>query len=209
MEAREEIAEPEQGRSKDRAAAECSHSKAGAEESSESKRKRRRKDSSRRGASCSNLSSPKGLGEEPALAPGEGATTVHALAIWTDVFSLLVKIKSRLAAAFHSARTKPSAKRAPSGEVWPCPLPFPELHRRKANRLQRDGPRKLALNFVVLVMNMFHHGQGHFAGAVPGLGTPLNFEQWQFVKNVTPLVDQWNRGASCHRRGNGAISCQS
>ena len=118
---------------------------------------------------------------------------MHALDIWTDVFSLLVKIKSRLAAAFHSVRTKPSAKRAPSGEVWPCPLPFPELHRRKANRLQKDGPRKLALNFVVLVMNMFHHGQGHFAGAVPGLGTPLNVEQWRFVKNVTPLVDQWNR----------------
>lgn len=135
---------------------------------------------------------PQGRAEEPALAPGMGATTVHACGIWTDVFSLLTKIKSRLAAAFHSARTKPSEKRAPSGRVWPCPLPFPEMHRRRANRQQRDTPRKLALNFVVLVMNLFHNGQTHFARAVPGLGTPLNYEQWTFVKRMTPLIDQWN-----------------
>ena len=68
-----------------------------------------------------------------------------------------------------------------------------ELHRRKANRQQADAPRKLALNFVVLVMNLFHNGRSHFARSVPGLGTPLNFEQWTFVNRMTPLIDQWNR----------------
>ena len=138
------------------------------------------------------MSNFRGPVEEPALAPGEGASTVHASRIWNDLFDLLTKIKSRLAAAFHSARTKPSEVKAPSGKVWPCPLPFPEMHRRKANRRQCDAPRKLALNFVVLVMNLFHNGQTHFARAVPGLGTALNFEQWSFVKKMTPLIDQWN-----------------
>ena len=48
------------------------------------------------------------------------------------------------------------------------------------------------MNFIVLAMNLFHGDQTHFARVVPGLGTPLNFEQWGFVRMLTPLVDQWN-----------------
>ena len=67
------------------------------------------------------------------------------------------------------------------------------MHRKRANREQKDAARKLALNFIILTLNVFGGGALHFSLAVPGLGTPLNYEQWQFVKRLTPVVDEWNR----------------
>ena len=128
-------------------------------------------------------------------APGQGASTVHASRIWSDLFSLLCSMRSRLSMSFFSAKTKPSSSKASPGKVWPCPLPFPEMHRKKARREQRDAARKLALNFIVLTLNVFGGGALHFSKVVPGLGTRLNYEQWQFVKRITPVVDEWNREA--------------
>ena len=85
--------------------------------------------------------------------------------------------------------------RAPKGQVWPCPLPFPEMHSRGCNKRQIDAPRKLAMNFVVLSLDLFHCGRRHFASAVPGLGTKLNLAQWQFIRSLTALVDAWNAEA--------------
>ena len=76
--------------------------------------------------------------------------------------------------------------------MWPCPLPFPEMHRRRSNRKQKDTARKLAINFTIVAFNMFHNGRRHFARAIPSLGTKLNLEQWNFVKSLGPMVDEWN-----------------
>ena len=124
--------------------------------------------------------------------PGAGASVVHAARIWSSAFGIVCRSRTRLALALFAAKTSPSSLRAPSGRVWPCPLPFPELHQKKANRRQVDAGRKLALNYLVLVMDVFHNGQSHFARAVPGLGTPLNKEQWEMIRRWSPLVDEWN-----------------
>ena len=134
--------------------------------------------------------------KDEAEVPGAKASVVHASRIWTMVFDIVCRARTKLGLAFFSAKTSPARQRAPAGKVWPCPLPFPELHQRKANRHQVDAARKLALNYVVLVMDVFHNGQSHFARAVPGLGTPLNKEQWEMIRRWTPLIDEWNN--SCH-----------
>lgn len=130
--------------------------------------------------------------KDEAEVPGAKASVVHASRIWTMVFDTVCRARTKLGLAFFSAKTSPARQRAPAGKVWPCPLPFPELHQRKANRHQVDAARKLALNYVVLVMDVFHNGQSHFARAVPGLGTPLNKEQWEMIRRWTPLIDEWN-----------------
>jgi hypothetical protein len=72
------------------------------------------------------------------------------------------------------------------------PIPFPELHRRGANRLQKDAARKLGLNFCVLMLNHLHGVQLPWKAVVPPLGTPLNKRQWEAVKRLRPHVDCWN-----------------
>ena len=124
--------------------------------------------------------------------PEPGASTVHATRIWDFAFSLLGRLKTKMSLAFHSARNRPSEEKALRGVVWPCPLPFPEMHRRRSNRKQKDTARKLAINFTIVALNMFHNGRRHFARAIPSLGTKLNLEQWNFVKSLGPMVDEWN-----------------
>lgn len=80
--------------------------------------------------------------------------------------------------SFFSAKARPPQRRAPSGKVWPCPLPFSSLHARGANRRQRDVALKLALNFTVLSLNFLYGSQRHFAEVVPSFGNALNLEQW-------------------------------
>ena len=53
----------------------------------------------------------------------------------------------------HSIRSLPRPERGPLGRVWPMPVPFPSLHRPKANRRQADAARKLGLNALVLVLS--------------------------------------------------------
>lgn len=100
------------------------------------------------------------------------------------------RTKSKLSLVWHSIRAKPAEKKAgPKRQVWPMPLPFPEMFRKKARRSQVNGSRKLALNFVLLVMNILAR---HWNAVCPGLGTPLNREQWKTVKEFTSLVDGLN-----------------
>ena len=137
----------------------------------------------------------KGPQAEAVKAPGSGASTVVASRIWTEVFSVLLRKRTKLALSFRSALSKPSQEKAPKGQVWPCPLPFPEMHLRGCNKRQSDASRKLAMNFMVLSLDLFHCGRQHFAAAVPGIGTKLNLAQWQFIMSLTPLVDEWNGSA--------------
>ncbi len=84
------------------------------------------------------------------------------------------------------------AQRAPEGKIWPVPLPFPEMHVKKSNRRQVDAPRKLALNYVILILNWLFLGQGPWDAGSHSLGTKLNKSQWQTVIRFQPLVDSWN-----------------
>ena len=118
---------------------------------------------------------------------------MHGQRIWHEIFGFLGRAKSKLSLVWHSLRAKPAEERAgPKRQVWPVPLPFPEMFRRGAKRSQKDGSRKLGLNFVILVMNFLACGDRHWSCVCPGLGTPLNKQQWGVVKQFTSLVDEWN-----------------
>eukprot|EP00435_Cladocopium_sp_Y103_P065292 s216_g27.t1 len=76
--------------------------------------------------------------------------------------------------------------------MWPLPAPFPEMHRKGANRGQRDAARKLGINYMVLVLNFLRSSEQHWRRAMPPLGTPLNATQWAFVRTLRQHVDAWN-----------------
>ncbi len=124
--------------------------------------------------------------------PGSRATTVHAERIWDEAWSAMLKCRSRLSMIWNSIRSKTAQERALKGVVWPLPLPFPEVHVRRANRKQVDCPRKLGVNYLVLVLNNLMSPQRHYARVMPSLGTPLNKEQWDAVKVLAEHVDGWN-----------------
>lgn len=72
------------------------------------------------------------------------------------------------------------------------PAPFPELHRKGANRGQRDAARKLGINYMVLVLNSLFAPDVHWSRVMPALGTPLNRAQWEAVRELRRHVDAWN-----------------
>ena len=144
--------------------------------------------------------------------PGSSATTVHA-DVWHRCFDLVGKSRSSLSRFFYSLlSTCAHVERAPDWKTWPMPLPFPEVHRKKANRAQHDISRKLGTNFVVLVMNWLHvGGEKGFCFSNIGMGTKLNRRQWEAVKRLATLVDGWNSQqlVSCDDMGRSASKVES
>ena len=87
------------------------------------------------------------LGSRVRRVPGARATTVHS-DVWDHCFALVGKNRSSLSRFFYATLSScASVEKAPDWKIWPMPLPFPEVFRRKANRRQPDIGRKLGVNF--------------------------------------------------------------
>ena len=124
--------------------------------------------------------------------PGARATSVHAT-FWDLAFETVSRSRSNLSSLFHRiCSTRGCAQQLPRREVWPMPLPFPEMHCRRARRHQKDAPRKLGLNYIVLVLNFLSAAEKPVDTDNIGLGTRLTGQQWRIVKTFQPLVDSWN-----------------
>lgn len=103
----------------------------------------------------------------------------------------MVSRRSRLLFTWIAARSNPASKKAAPWQVWPMPLPYPEIHKSKVDRRGDVFSKKLGVNYIVVVMN-FLQGQGqHWKTTSPGLGTPLNSEQWRVVKKIEEHVVVW------------------
>lgn len=124
--------------------------------------------------------------------PGSGASSCMGYTLWNSLFDCLNSGRSRLSKIWFSIKANRAQERAPERSLWPVPIPFPELHRRRANRAQRDGARKLSLNFIILILNFLTFPDRHWAKVVPPLGTPLNGRQWGAVRSMMKHVDAWN-----------------
>ena len=128
--------------------------------------------------------------------PGAGATTVHA-GIWDLAFRVLLRARCGLSAYLHSIlASRAAVEVAPEEQVWPMPLPFPEVHRRASGKKQRDASRKLGLNYIILILNWLSVGERLVGTDAIRLGARLNKKQWMVVKRLTPLVDGWNAQGS-------------
>ena len=124
--------------------------------------------------------------------PGASATEVHA-GIWELAFSALLRARTGISRFLHTIFAhRGFAEKLPEWQVWPMPLPFPEVHIKAKSRRLEDGQRKLGLNYLVTVLNWLHLG-GKFAD-VSGirLGCRLNKKQWAVVHRLRPLIDGWN-----------------
>ena len=134
------------------------------------------------------------LGSRVRRVPGARATTVHS-DVWDHCFALVGKNRSSLSRFFYATLSScASVEKAPDWKIWPMPLPFPEVFRRKANRRQPDIGRKLGVNFLVLILNWLHWGgRGDFPFGSVGLGTKLNAKQWSVARRFADWVDLWNK----------------
>ena len=128
--------------------------------------------------------------------PGASATEVHA-GIWELAFSALLRARTGISKFLHNVFAQRGfAEKPPEWQVWPMPLPFPEVHIKAKSRRLEDGQRKLGINYLVTVLNWLHLG-GKFAD-VSGirLGCRLNKKQWAVVHRLRPLIDGWNKAGT-------------
>lgn len=66
----------------------------------------------------------------PLKVPGAAATSVHGFGIWDVLFDVLSQTFTLLRFGFLSAKRTSARKRADYGQVWPMPLPYPEVRLR-------------------------------------------------------------------------------
>ena len=126
--------------------------------------------------------------------PGVSATTVHAESIWELLFDVLCGTKTKLCRSFTSARTSSTArKRASVGQVWPIPLPYPEVHLRRTKDDSFHWSTKKAINFCVHVLNYLSADAKEQWCCTPPMGTPLTKLQWDVVRQLRPMLEEWNR----------------
>lgn len=119
--------------------------------------------------------------------PGASASTVHG-GIWDTCFSVVSRLRSGLSALFHSLlQASVGSNPASQGNVWPMPLPYPEAHVRRRGNM-RDVQLKLAMNYVILVLNWLAMGEQLMKVDGLGLGTKLSANQWKVVHRIIPLV---------------------
>ena len=147
----------------------------------------------RRGASCGGGSVKRGeAGDRGAVrVPGARASTVHG-GIWHTCFSVTLRLRTGMSSLLHKIlQAGAFKKKAQKGNVWPMPLPYPEaLCKRKQKALPRLQ-EKLAINYLVLVLNWLAMGEKLVDVSHIGLGTALSSKQWEVVRRLAPLVQAW------------------
>ena len=124
--------------------------------------------------------------------PGAAATSVHGLRIWDLLLDVLCQTSTLLRFGFLSAKRTSARKRADFGQVWPMPLPYPEVHLRPTRDDEVEVANKKGLNFCVLVLNRLATSCMKRVDHTPPFGTPLSKQQWSAVKRLRPLVVEWN-----------------
>ena len=91
------------------------------------------------------------------------------------------------------------------------PLPFPEVHSKARSRKKLDAPRKLGLNFLILLLNWLAVGEKGLAEPSIQLGRRLNRQQWAVVSRLSPFVTDWNAQAAVTAKemGRSAVKVES
>ena len=97
-------------------------------------------------------------------------------------------MSSLLHKIFQAGAFKMKAQR---GNVWPMPLPYPEAHCRRKQRAVGKLQEKLAINYLVLVLDWLVMGEKLADVSRIGLGTSLTSKQWEVVRRLAPLVRTW------------------
>ena len=123
--------------------------------------------------------------------PGARASTVHGR-IWDTCFSVTLRLRTGMSSLLHKIFQAGAFKmKAQRGNVWPMPLPYPEAHCRRKQRAVGKLQEKLAINYLVLVLDWLVMGEKLADVSRIGLGTSLTSKQWEVVRRLAPLVRTW------------------
>ncbi|CAE7319157.1 unnamed protein product, partial [Symbiodinium sp. CCMP2592] len=125
-------------------------------------------------------------GEPPTLRlPGARAPTVSVPGFWCALPSWILRGRGRFSRFFRSL-LRGSNKAAPTSQVWPCPVPYPEVFRAGAHA---SSPwRKKQACLIVGLLSWLHLGSPAEAPPGLGLGTPLSAKQWRMVRVLEHLA---------------------
>lgn len=123
--------------------------------------------------------------------PGSKASTVHAN-LFDAAFSRLTRARIPFSAFFHSQFLQSACvEEAPQGQVWPMPLPYPEVHTKRRARMKPEADFKVGVNFVVVALNWLAADGKVKQNRRLKLGAKLSGAQWEAVLRLQPLISDW------------------
>ena len=79
----------------------------------------------------------------------------------------------------------------PRRQIWPMPLPYPEVHTKRRARLKPEADFKVGVNFVVLALNWLAADGKVKQKSRLKLGAKLSGAQWEAVLRLQPLISEW------------------
>eukprot|EP00435_Cladocopium_sp_Y103_P036916 s1777_g9.t1 len=150
---------------------------------------------------------------KPKTLPGERASTVRVPSFINSMPRWILKMKGGLAGFLRSmlefpSETKCSPISTASSLLWPMPVPFPEVFRRRRDCPHSDDWLKRLVSFQVILMSWTALGCPRRAPASIALGTRLRAKQWRVVRtlmglnvdeNTPQLVNASNMGRSASK----------
>ncbi len=130
-------------------------------------------------------------GQGAVRVPGSRASTVHG-GIWHTCFSVTLRLRTGMSSLLHKILQAGAFKmKAQKGNVWPMPLPYPEALCKRRQKALPKLQEKLAINYLVLVLDWLAMGEKLVDVNHIGLGSSLSSKQWEVVRRFTPLVQTW------------------
>ncbi len=123
---------------------------------------------------------------------GAGAATVRTGALWNSLPRWVLKTSGSLRSFLRSIVMKPYSETprtslhdralAAGRDVWPMPLPYPEVFKR--GRSSGDDYLKRLICMEILVLNWLHLGSPKAAPDFIRLGRRLTRKQWDAVRTL-------------------------
>ena len=144
-----------------------------------------------------DLNGPDGpSGSEPFVPvtklPGSGAATIRVYGFLNSLPRLILQssrpFRDFLLAIVQQPSGESTCTSAPSSSTWPCPLPYPEVFKRRASSRVHDAHLKRLVCLQVAALDWLFLGSPSAAPMSLRLGTRLSARQWSVVKMLEFLA---------------------
>ena len=117
--------------------------------------------------------------------PGSRAPSVSVPGFWNALPSWVLRGRGHFCRFFRSL-LRGDNHPAPTSQVWPCPLPYPEVFRQGSHGSSLWRKKQTCL--IVGLLSWLHLGSPASAPPGLGLGTSLSPKQWRMVRRLEHLA---------------------
>ena len=125
--------------------------------------------------------------------PGAEAGTYTGRVVFQQLFRTLMRSRSRLgcfARSFAARRFLQHEEDTTPKDVFPMPLPYPEVFRKEGPCQDRDARKKIVVG-IIIGLNYLHLNRPRKVEKIFQRGEKLNQQQWDAVRRIEHLLGAW------------------